>query len=195
MEYTALVLQQCNLAQCFHNRQLSDEERKLDRSKQFLYKKEFCHVVDNFQTYLQELYCSILVAYPLLNGNAQMDAERVFQHTDMNALRLSFARSSARDLNQKSLLKQSEDVRRRWKFALFTSPAVAKEIARIVDIRNALTHSRGEIECGSTKTQIVFHGTEITNAMKLLSDTVFDIDKRAVQKWQRLGTVQHSNGS
>ncbi len=170
--FSIMVLQRGNLAQCFHNRRLTDEEKEMDRNKQLLFRNEFCNLVDNFQTYLQELYCSILVLHPLLNGNAPLDAETVFKHKDLDALKLTYAKKVARELSFKSISKQSQDIHRHWKFDLFSDPKIANQIEEIVRIRNLLTHNRGELPAGDRIREIVFHGTEISSAIRLLFDSV-----------------------
>ena len=154
-----------------------------------------CRGVDMYLTYLTELLRLVFSVKPeIMKSNEQVTYEFILEHSTIDDL----GRLAHRGEGHKALTSWCREVclsslKKGLGLALFTNPACAEGVAKLVEIRNIIVHNRGIVNqlfldrvpgwLGKIGEAIVVRDKEITKMLVFLAAAAGDTDERARDKF------------
>jgi hypothetical protein len=153
-----------------------------------------CRGVDMYLTYLTELLRLVFSVKPeIMKSNEQVTYESILEHSTIDDLVGWLIEEKVTKLSHHGVAKLSEFFEKRLGLALFTNPACAEGVAKLVEIRNIIVHNRGIVNqlfldrvpgwLGKIGEAIVVRDKEITKMLVFLAAAAGDTDERARDKF------------
>jgi len=154
----------------------------------------FVRSVDNFLRYLADLLSLIFVTMPeTLRSNEQVSLDFILQHSTLDDLVGGLASQKVEKLSRGGTGALFKYFRDSLGFELTFDKAHVTRIVELVEIRNILVHNRGVIST-LFKRRLPGYPAEVGQRVRIerdyagvvrkaLLEAVFDIDKRAIEKW------------
>ena len=108
-----------------------------------LWEMLYIRAVDNYQTYLADLLGLVFRNNPeTLRTEATERLDFILAHESMDDLIDSLAEKRVRTLTYRSIEDLADDLRSRYSFELFETPAQQRKVELIIANRNAFVHNR-----------------------------------------------------
>lgn len=168
-------------------------QRGVDPFRRLLGEVLLSRAVDSYLTYISELLSLIFRERPeTLRSREQVRVDFVLDFDSMEELQEAIAERRVERLAYRGMAELVEWVRETLGFTLVADRKNMKLIESLVEKRNLVVHHRGVIDrrfirklgTGYGKVGDVLNLREDTqDALLVLSEAVWDVDKRAAEKW------------